>query len=39
MLFGFPIGTMVGILLIYGTTKGWPEEFSKKTNKNGKTTV
>ena len=39
MLFGFPIGTMVGVLLIYGTTKGWPEEFSKKTNKNGKTTV
>ncbi len=23
MLLGFPIGTMIGILLIYGTTKGW----------------
>jgi len=22
MLFGFPVGTAVGILLIYGTTKG-----------------
>lgn len=26
MLFGFPAGTIVGILLIYSTTKGWPME-------------
>ena len=37
LLFGFPIGTIVGILLIYGTTKGWPEQLSETTNKNEET--
>jgi hypothetical protein len=26
MLFGFPIGTVIGIILIYGMTKGWQVE-------------
>lgn len=26
MLFGFPVGTIIGIILIYGMTKGWPVE-------------
>ena len=29
MLFGFPIGTVVGILFIYGMTKGLPNDFSR----------
>ncbi len=33
MLFGFPLGTIIGILLIYGMTKGWPYELFKETNK------
>lgn len=33
MLFGFPIGTIVGIFLIYGTTKGWPEKLPNTTDK------
>ena len=33
MLFGFPIGTAVGILFIYGMTKGWPEQPIELTNK------
>ena len=34
MLFGFPVGTIIGIILIYGTTKGWPEQLAETTNKN-----
>ena len=34
MLFGFPVGTAVGILLIYGTTKGWPEKLYETTDKH-----
>lgn len=26
MLLGFPIGTVIGIILIYGMTKGWQVE-------------
>ena len=26
MLIGFPIGTIIGVLLIYGVTRGWPVE-------------
>ncbi|MDF1880029.1 hypothetical protein JHD50_01725 [Sulfurimonas sp. MAG313] len=26
LLFGFPIGTAIGILFIYAMTKGWPKE-------------
>ena len=26
LLIGFPLGTAVGILFIYGMTKGWPEQ-------------
>jgi hypothetical protein len=37
MLFGFPIGTIIGVLLIYGTTKGWPEQQTETTNKNEET--
>ncbi|WP_428740106.1 hypothetical protein, partial [Sulfurimonas sp.] len=37
MLFGFPVGTIVGVLLIYGTTKGWPEQLAETTNKNEET--
>ena len=37
MLFGFPIGTITGVLLIYGTTKGWPEKLAETTNKNEET--
>jgi len=37
LLFGFPIGTIVGILLIYGMTKGWPEQIVSTTNKNEET--
>jgi len=37
MLFGFPVGTIVGVILIYGTTKGWPEQLPKTTNKNEET--
>lgn len=37
MLFGFPVGTIVGVLLIYGTTKGWPEKLSETTNKSEET--
>ena len=37
MLFGFPVGTIVGVLLIYGTTKGWPEQLPETTNKNEET--
>ncbi len=33
MLFGFPIWTTIGILFIYGMTKGLPNEFVKVTNK------
>ncbi len=25
MLFGFPVGTVIGAVIIYGMTKGWPE--------------
>lgn len=32
ILFGFPIGTILGILLIYGVTKGWPEDDQDKNN-------
>ncbi len=34
MLFGFPIWTPIGILFIYGMTKGIPNEFVKITNKS-----
>lgn len=33
MLFGFPIGTVIGVILIYGVTKGWPVEMQTPTNK------
>jgi len=26
LLIGFPVGTAIGILFIYGMTKGWPEQ-------------
>jgi len=35
MLFGFPIGTVIGVILIYGATKGWPVEVRNATNKTG----
>lgn len=34
MLVGFPLGTIIGALLIYGMTKGWPYELFQETNKN-----
>ena len=34
MLFGFPIGTAIGLLFIYGMTKGWPDQLIELTNKN-----
>jgi phosphoglycerol transferase MdoB-like AlkP superfamily enzyme len=34
MLFGFPIGTIIGLLLIYGVTKGWPNEVQEEINKS-----
>ena len=37
MLFGFPMGTIVGVLLLYGTTKGWSEQLAETTNKNEET--
>ena len=33
MLFGFPIWTPIGILFIYGMTKGLPSKFVTTTNK------
>jgi hypothetical protein len=32
MVFGFPIGTIIGALLIYATTKGWPKKADNITN-------
>ena len=32
-LFAFPVGTIIGFLLIYGTTKGWPEQLPETTNR------
>ena len=34
LLFVFPIGTIVGIILIYNMTKGWSEEETETTNNN-----
>ena len=32
-LSGFPIGTVIGLLFIYGMTKGWPVQPIELTNK------
>jgi len=37
MLFVFPIGTLIGILLIYGTTIGWTKKPTEIINKNEET--
>ena len=37
LLIGFPIGTVVGGILIYNMTKNWPKILAEPTNKNEET--
>lgn len=37
LLIGFPVGTIIGGILIYNMTKNWSKILAEKTNKNEKT--
>ena len=37
ILFVFPIGTIMGTILVFGVTKGWPKTLATATNKNEET--
>lgn len=37
IFFVFPIGTIMGTVLVFGVTKGWPKTLATATNKNEET--